>query len=75
METIGERVRARRQQLGLTLDAVGEELGVSRQAVHQLERAGDDMRVQRVQDLARALQCRLVWLLSGTGPVTGRIRS
>lgn len=72
MQTIGERVQTRRHELGLSLAELGEALGgVSRQAVHQLEQV-DDIRFRRAQELAQILQCRVVWLLTGTGPVTGR---
>ena len=48
-----------------------QELGGNIPVALHLE-AGDDMQVQRAVELARILRCRLVWLISGTGPTSGR---
>jgi DNA-binding XRE family transcriptional regulator len=71
MESIGARVRQRRERLGLTQEEVATQLGASRQWLSQLE-LGADTTTKRAALLAQALQCRLVWLLTGTGPEVGR---
>jgi transcriptional regulator with XRE-family HTH domain len=71
MESIGSRVRRRRERLGLTQEEVATQLGASRQWLSQLE-LGADTTTKRAAKLAQALECRLVWLLTGTGPEVGR---
>ena len=71
MESIGSRVRRRRERLGLTQEEVATQLGFSRQWLSQLE-LGADTTTKRAAKLAQTLGCRLVWLLTGTGPEVGR---
>lgn len=55
--SIGSRIRARREELGLTLEAVAERLGVHRSTVLRYER-GDTRRIplETVEKLAEVLR-------------------
>ena len=63
---IGERIKARREELGLTLEAVGEGLGVNRSTVLRYE-SGETKRLDEatIEKLARILQTTPAWLITG----------
>jgi transcriptional regulator with XRE-family HTH domain len=62
--TIHERIKSRRESLGLTLEQVGERLGVSWQAVQAWETRTAPKRT-RVADVARVLETTAEHLLLG----------
>jgi len=64
---IGERIRRRRERLGLTQDQIGEALGVSRETVSQWESGTTEPRPARYPLLCQTLRCNLKWLLAGEG--------
>lgn len=66
MDSIGERVRARRKELGLSQSAVGRLAGgISYQAVQQIEGGGES---RHLVAIAKALKVWPEWLQSGSGP-------
>lgn len=65
MKTIGERVRARREELNLSQSALGKAAGgVSYQAIQQLEAGGG---TKHLVAIARALRVSADWLQTGSG--------
>lgn len=73
-QPIGERLKQARQAAGMTMEALGEAVGVTRQAISMVE-SGDtkDLSIGRVADLAAALQVLPGWLAFGaTEPVSTR---
>lgn len=58
----GGWVQSIREALGMTLDAFGARLGVSRQTAHQLEKAEalESISVKRLRAAADALECELI---------------
>lgn len=62
--SIGERIKQRREELGLTLEAVGDKLGVHRSTVLRYER-GDTARIPlpTIEKLAHVLGTSPAWLL------------
>lgn len=66
--SMAERIKERREHLGLTQEQVGRHFGISREAVAQWEKTGEDgtaPRGKRVRELADLLQCSLQWLIAG----------
>lgn len=66
-ETIGARLRASRKAKGLSLQEVGQRLGVSAQAVQQWEKNRTAPDAARLSALSRLLEIGLTWLLTGHG--------
>lgn len=73
MSPIGDRARARRLELGLSVPEVVERMGraMSYQALQQLE-TGPSRGTKHIVALARALQVESQWLESGQGPKEAR---
>ena len=65
---IGGRVRARRLELGLTLDALAAESGVSVTMLSEVERAVKNPTIRLAWQIARALGCSLTDLIEESGP-------
>ena len=68
-ETIGQRLRARRVELGLTLADVAEQSGLSLPYVSNLERGRGNPTLEALRALARALLMPLAGLLGDDRPV------
>lgn len=66
MPTLADRVRQRREALGISQSAVAREVGVKQQAVAKIE-AGTVERPRFLLELAHALKTTQEWLLDGTG--------
>lgn len=62
--TIGEKIRLRRKELGLTTEALGRMIGVQRAAVTKYEKGYIDLKASQVTAIAEALQISPVLLLS-----------
>ncbi len=61
--TIGQRIALKRKELGLSQEALGEELGVSRQAIYKWESDGAVPEVEKLKQLARRFGVSVGWLL------------
>jgi transcriptional regulator with XRE-family HTH domain len=68
-ETIGQRLRARRVELGRTLAEVAEQSGLSLPYVSNLERGRGNPTLEALEALARALDVPLSSLLGESGPM------
>jgi transcriptional regulator with XRE-family HTH domain len=68
-ETIGQRLRARRVELGRTLAEVAEQSGLSLPYVSNLERGRGNPTLEALGALARALDIPLSSLLGDSGPI------
>ncbi|MCK3654259.1 DNA-binding protein [Pasteurellaceae bacterium Macca] len=68
LETIGQRIKARRKELGLTQQQIAKAIkGISNVAISQWESDTTKPNAENIFDLAIALECDLVWLLKGEG--------
>ncbi len=69
---IGDRIRARRKDLGLKQPELGKLVGISASALSQLER-GDSKSpsAENLLRLAKALKCSPEWLQTGRGTAAG----
>ena len=65
---IGKRLRHRRKQRGLTLEAVAERAGLSASAVSLIETGKREAKISTLIGLAAALDCQLAELLSSAPP-------
>lgn len=63
--SIANRVKARREQLGLTQTELAEKVGTSQQAIEQLE-GGKTKRPRYLPELASFFGVTVEWLLDGT---------
>lgn len=65
-ETVGERIRRRRRELGLSADYVAEKLGKDRSTYYRYESdAIENMPVSVLRPLARVLGVSEAWILTG----------
>lgn len=62
---MGERVRQRRAELGLTQAQLAEKVGVSQVAIKKIEQGGGS---KFRLELAKALDVSMEWLSTGDGP-------
>lgn len=62
--TIGEKIRARRLELGMTTEELGRLIGVQRSAITKYEKGRVDLKGKQIQEIAKALDVPPVSLLS-----------
>lgn len=65
MMLMGDRIKKRRKELGLTQPALGKAVGVSRAAVSLWEKNENEPKGINLQNIARALRCSADWLIDG----------
>lgn len=65
----GDRVRARRVQLGLTQDQVAKLVSVSRVAITKWENGTTQPEGENLYSLSKALNCAIEWLLFGKSEI------
>ena len=53
--TIGEKIKARRKELGMTTEDLGRAIGVQRSAITKYEKDKVDLKSERLQQIAKAL--------------------
>jgi transcriptional regulator with XRE-family HTH domain len=63
--TVGERVRRRRLELGLTQDALAEKAGISKSFLSDLENGRRSVGAETLLDLGRAMGVSLDFLMTG----------
>lgn len=65
MQTVGERVKARRLELGLTQDDLAEKAGISKSFLSDLENGRRSIGAETLLDLGRAMGVSLDLLMTG----------
>jgi len=65
---VGERVRARRKQLGLSQDRLADALGLTFQQVQKYERGANRISASKLFDTAAALQVEIPFFFEGLTP-------
>ncbi len=65
---VGERVRARRKQLGLSQDRLADALGLTFQQVQKYERGANRISASKLFDTAAALQVDIPFFFDGLTP-------
>lgn len=61
--TIGDKLRIRRKELGLTMEEVGDRLGVQRSAVNKYEKNIVELKASQVKALAAILDVSVFYIL------------
>ncbi|PXZ06332.1 DNA-binding protein [Gilliamella apicola] len=64
MNNLGQRIRARREELGLTQEQVAQQVGIKQQSYQAIE-SGSVKKPRHLYEISVALQCDMAWLLSG----------
>lgn len=62
-----ERIKAIRQSLNLTLEKFGQQLGVTKVAVYNIEKANRNVTEQMRKAICREFNVNYNWLVSGEG--------
>lgn len=65
MDTVGERIKARRDELDWTQDKLAEEAGISKSFLSDLENGKRNVGADKLLDIARALSLSLDYLMTG----------
>lgn len=66
--TIGEKIKVRRKELGLTTTELGEMIGVQNSAITKYEKGRVELKASQIKAIAEALQISPVLLLDDDGP-------
>ena len=64
MNNLGQRIRARREELGLTQEQVAEHVGIKQQSYQAIE-SGSVKKPRHLYEISVTLKCDMAWLLSG----------
>jgi transcriptional regulator with XRE-family HTH domain len=67
MPTVGDRVKQRRQELGLSQDALAQRAGISKSFLSDLETGKRSVGAETLLDLGRAMGVSLDFLMTGKG--------
>jgi transcriptional regulator with XRE-family HTH domain len=73
--TLGERVRERRKQLGLSQEAMADQMGVHWTFLGQVERGRRNLRLHNLLKLAKGLEVDPAELVKGLAPPEGEASS
>jgi len=65
MTTVGQRVKQRRRELGLSQDALAQRAGISKSFLSDLETGKRSLGAETLLDLARAMGLSLDYLMTG----------
>ena len=65
--TVGQRIAQKRKELGLSQEALGERLGVSRQAIYKWESDAALPEIEKLVNLSREFSVSIDWLLGEGG--------
>lgn len=68
---IGERIRLRRLELGLTQEQLAAALGVSYQQIQKYENGTNRISAAQLAELARKLEVPIGWFIEEDDPKTG----
>ncbi len=67
MDTINDRVKILRKELGLTLDKFGEHLGVKKAVLSQIENNKSSVTERMLKSICREFSVDYIWLTTGEG--------
>lgn len=68
--TIGEKIKARRRELHMTTEELGDRIGVQRSAVTKYEKGHIELKASQIIQIAKALEVRPVDLLDDDTTLT-----
>ncbi|KDN09340.1 LexA family protein [Gilliamella sp. Imp1-1] len=64
MNNLGQRIKARREELSLTQEQVASQVGIKQQSYQAIE-SGEVKKPRYLYEISVALKCDMAWLLSG----------
>lgn len=64
-QTVGERIKSRRSELGWTQDVLAEKAGISKSFLSDLENSKRSVGADKLLDIARALGVSIDYLMTG----------
>lgn len=67
MDSIGARIKYLRKEAGLTLDALGERIGIQKSSLSMIETGKNTPAARTVKLIARELCASEQWILTGGG--------
>lgn len=70
---VGQRIRARRNEVGMSQDELGQKLGVSFQQIQKYEKGTNRVSTGRLDQICRALECSITDLTEGMGGKDAKI--
>ena len=71
--TVGEKIRARRLELGMTMEELGSAIGVQRSAINKYEKGMiTNLKRSTIAALAEALQVSPIYLIDDDAPISYR---
>jgi len=73
--TIGEKIKARRKELGMTTEELGRLIGVQRSAITKYEKDRVDLKSKQLQEIAKALDVPPSSLLADDDPDQERLEA
>lgn len=73
--TIGEKIKARRKELGMTTEELGKLIGVQRSAITKYEKDKVDLKSKQLQEIAKALQTTAYALMPDDDPYQDRLEA
>ncbi len=65
--TVGERIREIRKALGMTMDAFGEKIGVTKSTISNIENGNRDANERMMKSVCREFDINETWLRTGKG--------
>jgi transcriptional regulator with XRE-family HTH domain len=65
MQTVGERIKKRRQELGWTQDVLAQRAGISKSFLSDLENGKRSVGADKLRDIGRVLSLSLDYLMAG----------
>lgn len=71
--TQGERVKAVRKSLGLTLEEFGKKIGLKKNSLSQIENGKNNLTDQSVLSICREYSVNEEWLVNGTGEMFSEV--
>lgn len=71
--TQGERVKAVRKSLGLTLEKFGEKIGLKKNSLSQIENGKNNLTDQNILSICREYSVNEEWLVNGTGEMFSEV--
>ncbi|WP_294966762.1 S24 family peptidase [uncultured Gilliamella sp.] len=64
MDNLGQRIRARREELRLTQEQIASQVGIKQQSYQAIE-SGNVKKPRHLYEISLALKCDMAWLLNG----------
>jgi transcriptional regulator with XRE-family HTH domain len=62
---VGRQIRARRDEMGMSQEKLGEELGITFQQIQKYERGANRVAAGRLFEFAKALGCSILYFYEG----------